>query len=206
MVGDYPELEAALKRVGADQSVGLYISIIDLQAERADIEDHKPRTDNDPYGPILGALNAFLRSLRRSTPSPGKIAKKLSSLPEPVFPFIRLELARRLDQEIDLENEDWSKPELRDALEVSVSHVRLWFRKRPGPEEAVGLAGFSRSVALLYRQIAGKPPGLGNQLGRKGYMTPFEELWLASLRLLSTDATLDQAREIYRKSPLPTKT
>ena len=38
MVGDYPELEAALKRVGADQSVGLYISIIDLQAERADIE------------------------------------------------------------------------------------------------------------------------------------------------------------------------
>ena len=206
MVGDYPELEAALKRVGADQSVGLYISIIDLQAERADIEDHKPRTDNDPYGPILGALNAFLRSLRRSTPSPGKIAKKLSSLPEPVFPFIRLELARRLDQEIDLENEDWSKPELRDALEVSVRHVRLWFRKRPGPEEAVGLAGFSRSVALLYRQIAGKPPGLGNQLGRKGYMTPFEELWLASLRLLNTDATLDQAREIYRKSPLPTKT
>lgn len=206
MVGDYPELEAALKRVGADQSVGLYISIIDLQAERADIEDHKPRTDNDPYGPILGALNAFLRSLRRSTLSSGKVAKKLSSLPEPVFPFIRLELARRLDQEIDLENEDWSKPELRDALEVSVRHVRLWFRKRPGPEEAVGLAGFSRSVALLYRQIAGKPPGLGNQLGRKGYMTPFEELWLASLRLLSTDATLDQAREIYRKSPLPTKT
>lgn len=206
MVGDYPELEAALKRVGADQSVGLYISIIDSQAERADIENHKPRTDNDPYGPILGALNAFLRSLRRSTPSPGKIAKKLSSLPEPVFPFIRLELARRLDQEIDLENEDWSKPELRDALEVSVRHVRLWFRKRPGPEEAVGLAGFSRSVALLYMQIAGKPPGLGNQLGRKGYMTPFEELWLASLRLLSTDATLDQAREIYRKSPLPTKT
>ena len=206
MVGDYPELEAALKRVGADQSVGLYISIIDLQAERADIEDHKPRTDNDPYGPILGALNAFLRSLRRSTLSSGKVAKKLSSLPEPVFPFIRLELARRLDQEIDLENEDWSKPELRDALEVSVRHVRLWFRKHPGPEEAVGLAGFSRSVALLYRQIAGKPPGLGNQLGRKGYMTPFEELWLASLRLLNTDATLDQAREIYRKSPLPTKT
>ena len=206
MVGDYPKLEAALKRVGAGQFVGLYISIIDSQAERADIEDHKPRTDNDPYGPILGALNAFLRSLRRSTPSPGKIAKKLSSLPEPVFPFIRLELARRLDREIDLENEDWSKPELRDALEVSVSHVRLWFRKHPGPAEAVGLAGFSRSVALLYRQIAGKPPGLGNQLGRKGYMTPFEELWLASLRLLNTDATLDQAREIYRKSPLPTKT
>ena len=206
MVGNLWELEAALKRVGAGQFVGLYISIINLQAERADIEDYKPRTDNDPYGPILDALNAFLRSLRRSTLSSKKIAKKLSSLPEPVFPFIRLELSRRLDQEIDLENQDWSKAELREALEGSVRHARLWFRKRPGPEEAVGLAEFSRSVALLYRQIAGKPPGLGNQLGRKGYMTPFEELWLASLRLLITDATLDRAREIYRKAPLPPKT
>ena len=64
MVGNLWELEAALKRVGAGQFVGLYISIINLQAERADIEDYKPRTDNDPYGPILDALNAFLRSLR----------------------------------------------------------------------------------------------------------------------------------------------
>jgi hypothetical protein len=206
MVGKFTELESALKRVGASQFVGLYISIIDSQAEQAGIEDYKPRTDNDTYGPILDALNAFLRSLRRSTLSSEKIGTKLSSLPEPVFPFIRLELTRRLDQKIDLENEDWSKTKLRDALEESVRHVRLWFRKRPGPEEAVGLAEFSRSVDLLYRQIAGKPPGLGNQLGRKGYMTPFEELWLASLRLLIADATLDRAREIYRKSPLPPET
>ena len=200
MVGNYSELEAALERVGAGPLAALYISIIDSQAERADIENYKPRSEIDPYGPILDALNAFLRSLRRSTLSSGKIGQNLFCLPEPVIPFIRLELSRRLDRKINLENEDWSKTELRDALEDAVRHVRLWFRKRPGPEEAVGLAEFSRSVDLLYRQIAGKPPGLGNQLGRKGYMTPFEELWLASLRLLITDATLDQAREIYRKA------
>jgi len=67
MVGNLPELEAAPKSVGAGQFTELYISIIDSQAERADIENYKPRTDNDPYGPIRDALNAFLRSLRRST-------------------------------------------------------------------------------------------------------------------------------------------
>ncbi len=192
------ELEAALERVGANQLAALYISIIDAQAERADIEDYGRRTGNDPYGPILDALNAFLRSLRRSRLASDRIGTKLSALPQPALPFIRLELMRRLDREIDLEKEDWSKPELRQTLEHAVSHARLWFRKNPGPREAVGRAGFSRSVALLYEQITGKEPGLSNQLGRKGYTTPFEELWLASLRLVITDAKLDGAREIYR--------
>ena len=194
------DLQSALQRLGVGARLGLYISIIDSEAGRADIEDCRPRAENDPYGPILHALNAFLRSLRRSRLASDKIKTKLSALPQPALPFIRLELMRRLDREIDLETEDWSGAELRQTLEHAVSHARLWFRKSPGPREAVGLAGFSRSVALLYEQVTGKPPGLGNLLGRKGYMTPYEELWLASLRLLISDATLDQAREIYRAS------
>ena len=51
------DLQSALKRLGAGARLGLYISIIDSEAERADIEDCLPRTGNDPYGPILGALN-----------------------------------------------------------------------------------------------------------------------------------------------------
>ena len=192
------DLQSALKRLGVGARPGLYISIIDSQAERADIEDYRQRSEIDPYGPILDALNAFLRSLRRSTLSSGKIGKKLSSLPEPVIPFIRLELSHRFDRKFNLENEDWSKTELRDALEHAVRHVRLWFRKNPGPREAGDLAGFSRSVVLLYVQITGKEPGLGGDPYETGYMTPFEELWLASLRLVITDATLDGAREIYR--------
>ena len=55
-----------------------------------------------------------------------------------------------------------------------------------------------RGECLGFQVSRGWQAGLGNQLGRKGYMTPYEELWLASLRLLISDATLDQAREIYR--------
>ena len=194
------DLQSALQRLGVGARLGLYISIIDSEAERAVIEEKQAQEKSNPYGPILGDLNAFRRSLRRSKLTSDKISTKLSALPQPALPFIRLELMRHLDREIDLEKEDWSKTELRQTLEHAVSHARLWFRKNPGPREAVGLAGFSRSVALLYEQVTGKPPGLGNQLGRKGYMTPYEELWLASLRLLISDATLDQAREIYRKA------
>jgi len=50
---------------------------------------------------------------------------------------------RHLDREIDLETEDWSKADLRNALEHAISHIRLWFRKNPGPEKAAGLAGCS---------------------------------------------------------------
>jgi len=192
------DLQSALKRLGAGARLVLYISIIDSEAERAVIEDYRPRTGNDPYGPILGDLNAFRRSLRRSKLTSDKITTKLSALPQPALPFIRLELMRHLDREIDLEKENWSKTELRQTLEHAVSHARLWFRKNPGPREAVGLAGFSRSVALLYEQITGKEPGLGGDPYEIGYTTPFEELWLASLRLVITDAKLDGAREIYR--------
>ena len=192
------DLQSALERLGVGARLGLYISIINSEAERAVIEDYRPRTGNDPYGPILGTLNAFRRSLRRSKLTSDKIKTKLSALPQPALPFIRLELMRRLDREIDLETEDWSTTELRQTLEHAVSHARLWFRKNPGPREAAGLAGFSRSVALLYEQITGKEPGLGGDPYETGYTTPFEELWLASLRLVITDATLDGAREIYR--------
>jgi len=170
------DLQSALQRLGVGARLGLYISIINSEAERAVIEDYRPRTGNDPYGPILGDLNAFRRSLRRSKLTSDKITTKLSALPEPTLPFIRLELMRRLDQEIDLEKEDWSKTELRQTLEHAVSHARLWFRRNPGPREAVGLAGFSRSVALLYEQITGKEPGLGGDPYETGYTTPFEEI------------------------------
>ena len=57
-----PDLEKALKRVRAGSLTGLYISLIDSEAERADIEDYRPRNGNDPYSTILNALNEFLRS------------------------------------------------------------------------------------------------------------------------------------------------
>jgi hypothetical protein len=192
------DLQSALKRLGVGARPGLYISIIDSEAGRAVLEEKQAQEKSNPYGPILGTLNAFRRSLRRSKLTSDKISTKLFALPQPALPFIRLELMRRLNREIVFEKEDWSKTELRQTLEHAVSHARLWFRKNPGPREAVGLAGFSRSVALLYEQITGKEPGLGGDPYETGYTTPFEELWLASLRLVITDASLDGAREIYR--------
>jgi hypothetical protein len=59
---DFHDLEKALKRVRAGSPTRLYISLVDSEAERADIEDHRPRNGNDPYSTILNALNEFLRS------------------------------------------------------------------------------------------------------------------------------------------------
>ena len=40
MAQKFSELEAALERINAGQLAALYISIIDSQAERADLEDY----------------------------------------------------------------------------------------------------------------------------------------------------------------------
>ncbi len=103
------DLQSALQRLGVDALLVLYISIINSEAERAVIEEKQPQEKSNPYGPILGTLNAFRRSLRRSKLTSDKITTKLSALPQPALPFIRLELMRRLDREIDIEKEDWSK-------------------------------------------------------------------------------------------------
>ena len=75
------DLRSALQRLGVGARSELYISIIDSEAERADIEDYGRRTENNAYGPILDALNAFLRSLRRSRLASDRCQRRIKISP-----------------------------------------------------------------------------------------------------------------------------
>ena len=200
MIDDSPALERALERIGEVGPSPPYSGLIYNEAERTiDAPNHTIQTE-DPYAPILTSINALLRSLKRSNLSTSKIQAKLRALPEPAGQFAKLNLMRNLGRKIDLDDEDWLDLELGEELRLALDNTRIWFRAKPGSVRAETLQQFAISVADIYELITGKPPGLSNDNYETGYLTPFEELWLASLRLVVPKAAYRRAREIYRSA------
>ena len=192
-----PDLLTALKRIDAGSKTAIYGSMLCEEAERIRDSSTIPQM-SDPFGPILASINSLIRSLKRSTLSPEKIRKKITALPDPAGNFLRLNLMRNLDRIIEPDNEDWANPEMRQQLLIALETTRIWFRNTPGPVRAEALQQFALNAAYIYEQITGQSPGLGKDDYEEGYQTPFEELWLASLRIAEPKATHEQAREIYR--------
>ncbi len=192
-----PDILAALKRIDAGSKTTIYGSMLCDEAERIKESPNTPQT-SDPYAPILTSLNALIKSLRRSNLTPEKIRNKITALPDPAGNFLRLNLMRGMDRILDTNGEDWTNPELREQLLAALKTTRTWFRKTPGPVRPEPLYRFALSAAYIYEQITGTSPGLGGSDHEEGYKTPFEELWLASLRHALPNATYFQAREIYR--------
>ena len=187
-----------LRGIGAGDDVGLYLSIIETHAGQTD--QSTPTIDSQIHADILNELNRFSRKLIRSPITKRKIQNELLSLSNSAQIFIKLELTYLLDRVINLSSENWSAPRLQKALGKSVKNARRWVRQPPGKEAATGTHVFCRNVMLVFTQITGKAPGVGGSDSKPDYMTPFERLWHASLRLVSPNATIIQAREILRRA------
>lgn len=193
-------LRKELERIGAGDSLGFLITDIEHSAER--VIQGAPSTDPQETKNILDELNLFQRSLNRLTSTgpklAGKIRQRVSQLSPDARIFVNIELTRRLNRKIDLETEDWSRSTERDALLWSAGKCREWVRSEPGPSIQPELHQFCLDVILIYQHVTGKSPGVGGEGTDKG--TPFEQLWLASLRLTQPYATLLGAREIFRSA------
>jgi hypothetical protein len=192
-----PDLLVALARIDAGSKTTIYGSMLCDEAERLEVGSITEQT-SDPFAPILSAINALIKSLLRSNLTADKIQNKIAALPDPAGNFLRLNLMRNLGREIDTDDEDWTNPDLREELIAALRITRAWFRNTPGPARAEPLHRLALSAAYIYEQITGTSPGLGGSDHEDGYKTPFEELWLATLRHALPNATYFQAREIYR--------
>jgi hypothetical protein len=187
-----------LRSIGAGDNVGLYLSIIETHAGQTD--QSTPPTDSQMHANILNELNRFNRKLIRSPITRRKIQNKLLSLSNSAQIFIKLELTYLLGRTVNLSSENWTNVRLQNALGKSVKNARRWVRQPSGQKPATGVHQFCRDVMLVYAQITGSTPGLGGSSAIENYMTPFEGLWLASLKLISPNATILQAREILRRA------
>ena len=189
-----------LKRIGAGDSLGFLLTDIENSAKHTKLI--APPTDPQELKLILDELNLFQRSLNRLTSTGpklvGKIRQRVSQLSPDARKFVNIELTRRLNRKVDIETEDWSRSTERDALLWAAGKCREWVRSEPGPSIQPELHQFCLDVILIYQHVTGKSPGVGGEGTDKG--TPFEQLWLASLRLTQPYATLLGAREIFRSA------
>ena len=197
---DYPELRRALSRLKAGSETNFYLSLILSEAEQTETGQTIRNETNDPFSPILASINNLIRSLQRSGLTSDKIRKKISALPDPAKISLAGPFSRRLNRTVDLHNADWSQSDERKALVQALKDTRILFRKRPGPKQDQQILSFAGYVAMIYEQIKGKPPGLGSDNYQNEYQSPFEKLWLTSLRLVEPDAEHYRAREIYRSA------
>ena len=191
-------LRKELERIGAGDSLGFLITDIEHSAER--VIQGAPSTDPQETKNILDELNLFQRSLNRLTSTGpklvGKIRQRVSQLSPDARIFVNIELTRRLNRKIDLETEDWSRSTERDALLWSADKCREWVRSDSGPSFQPELHQFCQEIMFVYEHTTGNSPTVGNEASDEG--SSFEQLWLASLRLIQPHATLLGARGIFR--------
>jgi hypothetical protein len=188
------EVKAELLRFGGPDAIGLYLTIIEEGANR--VSQASAPENVQKHKDILNELNRLYRKLERSRVTEKKIHKELSNLSDDAQTFVRVELTLQLQRSVDLASEDWSNVASQSALKQSVQNARKWVRQFPGGKPATQAHVFCRDVMRVYQQIANKTPGVGGELS----VTAFERLWHASLCLIDLNATILQAREIYRRA------
>jgi hypothetical protein len=197
---EFEAIKLALEGLGADELTGQYLSIIETAADVAKIDSASRISDGGDYTVVLNELNKILRSLKRSRLSATKLNNKLTALSKSTRVFIQVELSRTQGNQIDLDNSDWSNVKARTALEVSVGRAREWARQSSGPNRRENLEDFCRAVQLVYEQLTHKKPGVGRNDFGTYYPSQFERLFVPSLSLVMPNATISQAREIFRRA------
>jgi hypothetical protein len=197
---EFEAIKLALEGLGADELTGQYLSIIETAADVEKIDSASRISDGGDYTVVLNELNRILRSLKRSRLSATKLNNKLTALSKSTRVFIQVELSRTQGNQIDLDNSDWSNVKARTALEVSVGRAREWARQSSGPNRRENLEDFCRAVQLVYEQLTHKKPGVGRNDFGTYYPSQFERLFVPSLSLVMPNATISQAREIFRRA------
>ena len=196
-----PELETVkseLESLGADNFVGLYLSIIESSADRA--KSGQADIGSEQMRMMLSELNTLLRSLERSKISATKLSTKLSALSDDARLFLVVEITRLQHQASDLDAMDWSDQNVRARLKIAADKARKWVRQTPGSKTNTPIHGYCRKVTLVYSTITSKSPGVGGSSTIENYMTPLERLWHVGLQLIQPNATILQAREIFRRA------
>jgi hypothetical protein len=197
---EFEAIKLALEGLGADELTGQYLSIIETAADVEKIDSASRISDGGDYTVVLNELNRILRSLKRSRLSATKLNNKLTALSKSTRVFIQAELSRTQGNQIDLDNSDWSNVKARTALEVSVGRAREWARQSSGPNRRENLEDYCRAVQLVYEQLTHKKPGVGRNDFGTYYPSQFERLFVPSLSLVMPNATISQAREIFRRA------
>ena len=191
------KIAACLTEIGAENSAGLYTSIIASQAIKSAGIFQMAGLDRTSLNRVHGELKSFARSLSRSKLSNDKIETKISGFSEEAAGLFKAQFALVNNQAFLPNHLDWQDEVVRNGAIAAAKKALRWCSESPGPKTRHDLRDYCSEVMAVYRAVAKKDPGLGAVL-----TTPFERLWHASILLVEPNTTMVGAREIFRKASL----
>jgi hypothetical protein len=196
-------VDEALRRIAPCGTNGLYSELIRNALERALYDQNRDKQNVKPdlWDDELRKLNNFLRRLRDKPPTVERLQTRISELHEVTRHFLNARLKLRSDTKKGLDDLDLGLQQDLDDLTQAISNTRAAHRDKPGGGHHRSLHDVANSVRRVYKLASGKKPTLTSDTSAQRLprqMNSYEELLLASVKVIKPHLTLNGARELDR--------
>jgi len=195
-------ISAALVRLNvSQQKVGFWEVQIERAIQRAQLLDNfdaeqvsKEKQDTK------SELSNFARALQASTRA-SQLQKRFSKLSKPTIAIIKWKLSSTLNDNVDFEDLNLNNENHRASLYDAIKSSKEWLHDPRGFSHGVKAREIVNAIALIYKQITGKEPGISSTSAASdvNYSTPFEQLLIAALTCAGLTISTQGARALYQR-------
>ena len=201
-------IHAALARLNvAPQKIGFWEVQLENAIKRAEfLDDFNDSQVSKKKQVTKSELSNFERSIRAGTRAL-LLRKRFANLSQPTTEIINSQLSIRLNDRVNFEDLDLDKDDQRQTLRDAINGSKKWLVETRGLFHGVKATEIVNATAGIYKQIAGKEPGVSSTstTNGKNYTTPFEQLLIASLNSAGVAISGQGARALYLRVYLKKK-
>ena len=201
-------IHAALVRLNvAPQKIGFWEVQLANAIKRAEfLDDFDSKQVLKEKQTTISEISNFERSIRAGTRSL-LLRKRFANLSKPTTEIINSQLAIRSNDRVNFEDLDLDNEDQRQVLQEAIKGSKKWLHETRGLSHGVKATAIVNATVGIYKQIAGKEPGISSTstTSGKNYTTPFEQLLIASLNSAGVAISAQGGRALYLRVYLKKK-
>lgn len=195
-------IRAALVRLNlSSQKIGFWEIQIERAIQRAQfLDDFDAEQVSQEKQYTKSELSNFERALRAGTRA-SQLQKRFSKLSKPTIAILNWKLTFTLNDNVDFNDLDLNNDDHRTSLYVALKSSQGWLHDKRGFSHGVKASEIVNGIALIYKQITGKEPGISSTSTTSdvNYSTPFEQLLIAALTCAGVTISTQGARALYQR-------
>tara|TARA_B110000003_G_scaffold52688_1_gene52331 strand:- start:1809 stop:2423 length:615 start_codon:yes stop_codon:yes gene_type:complete len=195
-------IRAALVRLNVSpQKISFWEVQIERAIQRAQLlDDFDAEQVSEEKQDTKSELSNFERALRAGTRA-SQLQKRFSKLSKPTIAIINWKLSFTLNDNVGFNDLDLNNDDHRTSLYVAIKSSKGWLNDARGFSHGVKASEIVNAIALIYKQITGKEPGISSTSATSdvNYSTPFEQLLIAALTCTGVTISTQGARALYQR-------